>query len=248
MKRLLLGTAALVGLANASTAADLYTKARPAPAPAMSPPFSWTGFYIGPNIGADWEYFDITDTLTGDSFGSGTRNALIGGGQVGFNYQVNPFFVLGVEGFFDGVANNNAGTGVVVPGIGLVTASVQPDWISTLSGRIGFTGPALDHWLFYVKGGGGWIQASATINTPFASFSESRTIGGWMGGGGIEWAFAPNWTARIDYQYIGLESATVAPGFLVDTFTTTNANVQTLTVGINYLFNWGMTAPIVSRY
>jgi outer membrane immunogenic protein len=249
MKRLPLSTVALIALANASNAADLYTKARPAPAPVMPPPFSWTGFCIGPNIGASWEYFDIADTLTSESFGSGTRNAFIGGGQVGFNYQVSPFFVFGVEGFLDGIAsNNNAGTGVVIPGVGLVTASVQPDWVSTLSGRVGFTGPSLDHWLFYVKGGGGWIQASATINTPFATFNESRTISGWIGGGGIEWAFASNWTARIDYQYIGLESTTVAPGFLVDKFAATNADVQTLTVGINYLFNWGVTAPVVSRY
>jgi opacity protein-like surface antigen len=54
--------------------------------------------------------------------------------------------------------------------------------------------------------------------------------------GGIEWAFAPNWTARIDYQYLGLQSTAVTPGFLVDTFTINNANVQTLTVGVNYLF------------
>ena len=157
--------------------------------------------------------------------------------------------MLGVEGFFDGIASNNGtGPGIVIPGFGSVTASVQPDWVSTLSGRIGFTGPGFDHWLFYVKGGGGWIQASATINTPFATFSESRTISGWIGGGGIEWAFAPNWTARIDYQYIGLQSTTVAPGSLVDMFTISNANLQTLTIGVNYLFNWGATAPVVSRY
>ena len=228
MKRLLLGTVALVALANAATAADLYTKARPASAPVMPPPFSWTGFYIGPNIGASWEYFDIANPLTSLSFGSGTRSAFIGGGQVGFNYQVSPFFVLGVEGFFDGIAsNNNSGPGVLIPGVGLVTTSVQPEWVSTLSGRIGFTNPGFDHWLFYVKGGGGWIQASATIDTPSATFSESRTISGWIGGGGIEWAFAPNWAARIDYQYIGLQSTTVAPGFLVDTFAISNANVQT---------------------
>ena len=92
------------------------------------------------------------------------------------------------------------------------------------------------------------MQASATINAPFATFNESRTTSGWMAGGGIEWAFAPNWTARVDYQYIGLENTTVAPGFLVDTFTTRNANVQTLTVGVNYLFNWGAPAAVVSRY
>ena len=60
--------------------------------------------------------------------------------------------------------------------------------------------------------------------------------------------FAPNWTARIDYQYLGLQSTAVTPGFLVDTFTINNANVQPLTVGVNYLFNWGAAAPVVSRY
>ena len=87
--------------------------------PYVEPAFNWTGFYIGPNIGAGWENFNITDTLTGLSFGSNTRSAFIGGGQVGFNYQVSPFFVLGVEAFFDGIASNNgAGPGVVIPGVG----------------------------------------------------------------------------------------------------------------------------------
>ena len=171
-----------------------------APIPYMVPSFSWTGFYIGPNIGAGWENFNITDTLSGLSFGSNTRSAFVGGGQVGFNYQVNPFLVIGVEGFFDGIASNkNTGTGVVIPGIGLVTASEQPDWVSTAAGRIGFTGRGFDHWLLYAKGGGGWVQTNATVNAPFATFSESRSAGGWMAGGGIEWSFAPSWTARIDY-------------------------------------------------
>jgi outer membrane immunogenic protein len=69
-----------------------------------------------------------------------------------------------------------------------------------------------------------------------------------MAGGGIEWAFAPNWSARIDYQFIGLENTAMAPRFLVDTLTTRNADVQTLTVGVDYLFNWGNAAPVVSRY
>jgi outer membrane immunogenic protein len=250
MKRLLLATLALVTLATVATAADLYTKARPVPPP-VAPPlqFSWTGFYVGGNIGAGWENFNITDTRTGRSFGSNTRSAFIGGGQVGFNYQMSPFFVLGIEGFFDGIASNkNTGTGVVIPGIGLVTASEHPDWVSTAAGRVGFTGPGFDHWLFYAKGGGGWVQASTTVNAPLATLSQSRTASGWMAGGGVEWAFAPNWTARIDYQFIGLENMTIAPRFLVDTLTIRNADVQTLTVGVNYLFNWGTVGPVASRY
>lgn len=220
-----------------------------APVPYVAPMFNWTGFYIGPNIGGGWAGGNITDALSDVSLGIGTRGAFIGGGQIGYNYQVGPNVVLGVEWLMDGIASsNNTSAGVVIPTIGLVTASARPDWVSTLAGRIGFTGPGFDHWLFYAKGGGGWAQASATVNTPLATFGESRTAGGWMAGGGIEWAFALNWTARIDYQFVGLENTTVAPGFLVDRFTTRNADIQTLTVGVNYLFNWGATAPVVSRY
>ncbi len=230
--------------ATPSFGADLYTKAPPVYAPPPPPPFSWTGFYIGGNVGVGWENLNITDELTGATFSSETRSAFIGGGQAGFNYQVGPYFVLGVEGFFDAIAsNNNTGPGIVIPGIGLVTASVQPDWIATLAGRIGFTGPGFDHVLFYAKGGGAWAQTSETLNFPGAAFTGSRTATGWMVGGGIEWAFAQNWTLRADYQFIRLDNTTWDSGsVLPDTFTSHNADVQTLTVGISYLFNG------VSRY
>jgi len=66
---------------------------------------------------------------------------IISGGQVGFNYQVSPLFFFGVEGFFNGIASiNNTGAAIVIRRVGLVTAPVQPDWVSTLAGRIGFTG------------------------------------------------------------------------------------------------------------
>jgi outer membrane immunogenic protein len=64
-------------------------------------------------------------------------------------------------------------------------------------------------------------------------------------GAGIEWAFANNWTARVEYDYVGLNdiSLTVPGAFPVvagDVFTTHNRNIQMVTVGINYLFNWGL--------
>ena len=66
-----------------------------------------------------------------------------------------------------------------------------------------------------------------------------------MVGGGIEWAFAPNWTLKFDYQFIQLDNTTLASGFVEpDTFFTHNTDLQTFTVGVNYLFNW--TAP--TRY
>jgi outer membrane immunogenic protein len=244
MRRLRWLTAPVVGLATIAAiptlGADLYTKApSPVYAPPPSPPFSWTGFYIGANLGVVWENLNITDELTGATLGSRPHSAFPGGGQAGLNYQVGPYFVLGVEGFFDGIAsNNNTGPSVVIPTIGLATASAQPDWISTLAGRIGFTGPGFDHVLFYAKGGGAWAQTSETLALPAATFTGSRTGTGWMLGGGVEWTFVQNWALRVDYQFIQLENATLDSGFMpADSFTLRNADVQTLTVGINYSFN-----------
>src|SRR5215831_7465548 len=67
---------------------------------------------------------------------------------------------------------------------------------------------------------------------------------GWLVGAGIEWAFAPNWSAKVEYNYLGLDDRTFivpagVPGFLPgDTSTQSNRNIQMVKVGINYLFNW----------
>jgi outer membrane immunogenic protein len=258
-KQLLVGAALLAAMSGVATAADL---SRPAPAPVYTkappplPLFSWTGFYLGGNLGAAWGQGNITDTFTGASF-SGTSNAVFtGGGQVGFNYQVSSV-VFGVEGDFDWLANNNnTGTGVVVPiGGGLTntfTASLNNRWVTTLTGRLGV---AWDRVLLYGKGGAAWVgnnSFTVTDVTTGASLTgaTNNSSTGWTAGAGLEWAFANNWTARVEYDYIGLGSRTfgpvTGPVLVGDTFTTSNANIQMVTVGLNYLFNWG--GPVTARY
>ena len=90
--------------------------------------------------------------------------------------------------------------------------------------------------LFYIKGGGGWVKNTATVTnlTTLASLSASNTNSGWLIGGGIEWAFATNWSAKIEYVYLGLRSWTfnsvvLFPG---DTFTASR-NIQELKFGRN---------------
>ena len=255
MKFLLAGTALLTLAAGTAMAADL---GRPAPAPVykappMAPAFSWTGFYLGGNLGGAWDKSNITDSVFGLNFGNGNSNGVfIGGGQVGANYQVNNF-VFGVEGDFDWASNNNnSGTGIVGPGGHTFTASANDRWLTTLTGRLGI---AYDRVLFYGKGGGAWVGSNSftvTDATTGASItgSNSGTSSGWVAGGGIEWAFANNWTAKVEYDYVGLSnrSFTVpvgAPVLVGDTFTL-NHNIQMVTVGVNYLFNWG--GPVVARY
>ena len=117
-----------------------------------------------------------------------------------------------------------------------------------LAGRVGVAFPTLSNWLFYARGGGGWVGVNNPTLTNVTtggsiSTSNSNSNSGWLVGGGIEWGFAPNWTAKIEYNKLFLDnrSFTVAAGtpFIGgDVITLSNQDVQTVTVGVNYLFNW----------
>ena len=105
--------------------------------------------------------------------------------------------------------------------------------------------------MFYVLGGGGWLQTKASIAdlTVPASISVTNTNGGWVAGAGVEWAFAQNWTFKAEYQYLGLGN--IGSGLPREGLTgVRDVNFQMGTVGVNYLFNWGAPAalPVVSRY
>jgi outer membrane immunogenic protein len=237
---------ALLTIPVAASAADL----KPAPvytkAPMTAPVFSWTGFYIGGNLGGAWAHRNVTDSLFGLNFSNGTNNGVfIGGGQIGGNYQFSNF-VVGVEGSFDWASNNNnSTTGIVVPGLGGNTVQVTSNntWITTLAGRFGV---AYDRVLFYGKGGGAWVgnnSFTVTNVTTGASItgSNSNTTSGWLAGAGLEWAFANNWTLRFEYDFIGLSGRTFtipagSPFLVGDTFTTGSSNIQMATVGVNFLF------------
>jgi outer membrane immunogenic protein len=246
-------TSSLLGIAAVANAADMPVKAPPAPVP--PPIFSWTGFYIGGNVGAGWSDRTLNDTLFGvDITNQGNGATFIGGGQVGYNYQINSL-VLGVEADFDWASNNNSGNGTVI-GPDTFQVTSNNTWVTTLAGRLGY---AADRFLFYVKGGGGWIGNSGftitnvTTGTSVTT-SNSNTDSGWLIGGGAEWAFNDNWSARIEYDFLGLSdrTLTVAPTVPViggDVFTLHDRNVQMVTVGVNYRFNFGNSYNTVNtRY
>ena len=243
----MIATTALFGFAQNAFAADI--RARPAPyappSPVFAPPpFSWTGFYIGANIGGAWAHRDVADTFLGVDFGGGNnRGVFIGGGQLGYNWQVG-YAVLGIEADFDGAANNNNTGTVFIPSVGTIQVTSNNRWITTVAGRFGVTnGP----WLFYGKAGGGWVgneDFTITNLTTGASITASNNKNsGWLVGAGIEWAFAPSWSAKVEYNFLGLDDRTfIAPaGFqrlAGDTFFVRNRDIQMVKVGINYLFNW----------
>ena len=219
----------------------------PPPQPVFVPPpvYNWTGFYIGGNAGAAWTKGDLSDSF-GDSFSNSQKAVFAGGGQIGANYQFN-WLVVGVEADFDWLANNSNSTNAFnIEGTSAaLQGSANDRWITTLAGRAGY---AANNWLFYAKGGVGWVGVNkfTLTNVPTTGsidFSNSNSNVGWLAGGGIEWGFAPNWTAKIEYDFLGLKNQTFAvPATLFsnpDVISINNRDVQTLTVGVNYLFNWG---------
>ena len=253
MKRLLLVSAATIAFVVPGAglrAADMAVKAPPAPAYVPPPSVNWTGFYIGGNIGGGAATETITD-VSGLTVGSLSELSFIAGGQIGYNYQFTPNWILGVEAFFDGIAgNNNSNLTFFVPAAGsFFQASAKANWVTTVAARFGYTSPGVP-WFIYTKTGWGWVQSQSSFTdlTVPASFSSTKTNGGWVTGAGIEWAFAPSWSAKLEYQYIALNNIGVANGLVADQFSVHDANFQMVTLGIDYRFNLNPPAPVVSRY
>jgi outer membrane immunogenic protein len=256
MNRILLaGIVALAAGSSQAFAADLPPPMAPPPrapaayVPIASPAFNWSGFYLGGNLGVGFNHGSISDTFGLYNWGVNNNATFAGGGQVGANYQFNSV-VVGVEGDFDWFANNNNSGGGTPVGLGAagttISGSNNGRWLTTLTGRLGY---AFDRVLVYGKGGGAWVGSNnlTLLNVPTGatvSFGNPNTNFGWVAGAGVEWAFYNNWTAKLEYDYIGLSSYsfTVPGTFPVaavagDTFVTSSRNVQMVTLGVNYLFN-----------
>ena len=210
-------------------AADL--PRRPAPAPvapvAYAPPvYNWSGFYVGGNIGAGFADSSWTDPFTGahDTF---NKSGFIGGGQVGANWQINAL-VLGIEGDFDWTGLKGSGHDSLGNTIG-----VNTQWTSTVTGRVG---AAFDRLLVYGKGGVAFAHDNDSVNIVGSTASASLTRTGWTAGAGLEYAFAPNWTAKIEYDYLGFGSETLNLPTVPTYSSNASLNVQEVKAGINFKF------------
>jgi outer membrane immunogenic protein len=228
-----LAATGLVAFATAASAADLKMPVKALPPP--PPPFSWNGFYIGGEFGWAHASGNVTDALFGFS-ADASRDGWLAGGVIGYNFQTANSIVFGVEADFDWTTLSATGNGVFIPGLGTtLQASAKTDWVSSFAGRIGF---AADKALFYVKGGGAWVGNSASITNlnNGLSVSASNTNSGWLLGGGLEWAFTTNWSAKFEFDYIGLRSwSWNGVLFPNDTFTASR-NISELKIGLNYRF------------
>jgi outer membrane immunogenic protein len=261
MKKSLLTTAAFAVLAMPAMAADMDA----APAPIPVPVCIWCGFYLGVNAGGSWSDNNsvaVNSALTQNfvpgaaSFGAasaagasgnvpiGGRSGFIGGGQIGYNWQVAPAWVAGFETDIQGITGN--GNGAVTNSVGpfavglvpeVVTTSIASsshlDYLGTVRGRLGYL--FTPTFLLYGTGGlaYGGVKASTAVSqsnndcvfAPGACFqgstaaagSFSQMRAGWTAGAGLEWMFATKWSAKVEYLRYDLGSVTFADGALVTT-------------------------------
>ncbi|HMK91062.1 MAG TPA: outer membrane beta-barrel protein [Methylocystis sp.] len=284
-------------------AADLPSVKEPVVIP--PPPPAWTGFYFGGNVGAAFDaspgvttspfplYNDVANTVglsAGTYFGTASAASIptngnvsgagvIGGGQVGFNWQFGAL-VAGLEADIQGTAQggyeNLAGAAVepVTQSTITSTASLNKtlNYLGTVRARVGFLiTPTL---LLFGSGGlayGGMgfsvnvTQTSSTSVFPASAVSAYYNDAqiGWSVGGGAEWLFWPNWSAKLEYLYYDLGTQTASIAFAGPTTSSggssvvlyaagyqssTRFNGHVVRAGVNYHFQWFKPATVVAKY
>jgi outer membrane immunogenic protein len=207
MKKLALGLLALIGVAGPALAADMPVKA---PMQAMQPAYTWTGFYIGVAGGGAWGHTDVihgtNDPLfaafPGDTTGRfNVKGALIGV-TAGYNWQMGQW-VVGLEG--DASVVSAKGSANYLPPVfnPAFSNEVKQRDLSTFRGRFGYlANPDL---LVYATGGAALsdIQLSNS-NGAGTTITDSKYVWGWTAGAGLEWKFAPRFSVKAEYLYVGL--------------------------------------------
>jgi len=269
MKRVATAIAAIALIGAPAFAADMAVKAPPA---APTPVYSLTGWYVGANIGGGWGHRDVTFTpndAASAAFLSGTSllsapafnvDGVLGGVQLGYNWQFQRSWLIGFETDFDW--SNLRGSSTVGANISDIPVAaplaVSQDehitWFGTVRGRLGWL--PYDNVLLYGTGGFayGRIEHAGSImnvsnsnnqlgvpcqffSTCFAGSSTS-SASGWTAGGGVELAFWGHWSLKGEYLYVSLDNSSVtetvagSPASINANFGRANFNV--LRVELNY--------------
>ncbi len=227
-------------LSSAACAADMPATYEP---PAMhtwhgmtadTPAVDWTGLYVGIQGGGGWGNGSWAGT--GGSIDLSTSGAL-GGGHIGYDWRAGNNCVLGLEGELDaaGIAGKVTRSGVAYK------SNIK--WIATVTGRVGY---AVNSALIYAKGGAAFVDedystgasgsctAGPGVQCAAINAQASATRTGWTIGAGAEWAFAPRWSARLEYNYVdtGSQNVTFSDGSTAKI----KQNAHLLKVGLSYSF------------
>jgi outer membrane immunogenic protein len=261
MKKLLFAGAMLASFAaiQSATAADLALKAPPPP-PIVD---EWTGWYVGLNLGGSFGRSSTTYTGTGFGFVPFTTSqhldGVLGGGQIGYNWQFNRSWVIGVEADIQGTGERGSANfptivippiigAAVVPGITSAGSLTQKlPWFGTVRARLG--AEPSSNWLLYVTGGLAYGQIRSTLSTnalTTAGVATATSAGvnndraGWTVGVGSEWMFAHQWSAKAEYLY--MDYGHLTDGFIgAGSFATVTINSHVtdnvVRAGVNYHFH-----------
>lgn len=248
----LFSTSAMV---PAAMAADL--PSRRAPPPVYTPPpipvFSWTGLYIGAQVGYEFGrssgYSSVAATGAPRFSGGASPGGVIGGGHVGYLWSTQSLpglgggflgsgGVIGVEGDVDGSNYNSTYA------LGGITAYNRQNIQGSIRGRLGV---AVDRVLFYATGGAAFGGLSNTYFTGAGTTTYDHTRVGWTAGGGIEYAVTNNVSVRAEYRYTDFGTVTDPVGALNVRRRETDNRVQ---AGVSYKFDMfsPVAAPVVARY
>jgi outer membrane immunogenic protein len=254
MKKFLLGTVALMALAAPAAAADLaarpYTKAPPPPIALV---YDWSGFYIGANggWGSSRKCWDFTSPAGAFIAAEGCHDATGGtaGGQIGYRWQASTWvFGLEAQGNWADFSGRNQSQI-----FGIFDNQSKVDAFGLFTGQVGF---AANNALFYLKGG------AAVTSDRFRSFATGTNIQvsnnvddtrwGGVVGAGVEYGFAPNWSAAIEYDHMFMQDKTYSftnngvagPAGTLFATDRIRQDVDLVTVRVNY--RWG--GPVVARY
>lgn len=241
MKKILLASAIAALCSTSVLAADLgarpYTKA-----PAYVPTYNWTAIYVGGHVGAS--FGDNASLGVAGFNNTSTQAALIGGGQIGADYQFSPNWLVGIEGQ---ISAQSEGARTFVSGVPNRIED-RTEWLGSVTGRLGYVwGPGV----VYAKGGvafrdNGGVAAflPGGVATPFTT---NRDDTGYTVGGGVEYMFAPSWSAKLEYQYYDFDRTNIiVPAFLAAPGGAYDSSIHTVKLGVNYRFNLG--GPLVAKY
>ncbi|NJO53943.1 MAG: porin family protein [Bacteroidales bacterium] len=239
MRRLVIALLASTALVGTASAADLARKSIVSAPVVMAP--NWTGFYVGGFIGYGWGENDWSSVDYPSWGGSGSdHDGFLGGVQIGYDYQFNNV-VLGIQA--DIAAAALEGSGHYDSYYGDAYYKNEAAWIATLTGRLGFVA---DRALFYIKGGAAWADHDHHWNHwYYGSYDHGGSRSGWTLGAGVEYAFAPNWTLFVEYDYYDFGDKNLYIPALDETFKV-DTDVNAIKIGVNYRF--GGPTPVYARY
>jgi len=204
---------------------------------------SWTGTYVGISGGGAWGSAVVRNDFTGgDQTPRFDSNGGIVGATAGTNVQSGNL-VLGVEG--DISAASKKGSAFEFPPTGAFSNEVRERWLSTFRGRVGY---ARDNWLFYVTGGGAAANVENSVTGPPGAMSETHWHWGWTACGGVEVKVTQDWSAKVEYLYVGLQDKsyfTPVPAFPGNQRVRLDDHI--VRVGVNYKLPWNVLDSFFKR-